>query len=223
MNIVEYADREMLCMNVANILAGKLKSAMSGNDAVTFAVPGGTTPGPIFEMLSATAMDWHKVNVLLTDERWVSEDDQRSNARLVRQHLLTDHAAAARFIPYFRDGLSVGEGAEQVAPGLAEALPISVLLLGMGDDMHTASMFPGDAGLAAALAPDAPLLCPVYPAGQPTPRVTLPAHVLNGAMNKHLVIFGNQKRAAIERAASLSPDEAPIAAVLNDLEVFWAA
>ncbi len=54
MNITEYADREMLAMNVANKLAGKLKSALSGNDRATFAVPGGTTPGPIFEMLSGT-------------------------------------------------------------------------------------------------------------------------------------------------------------------------
>ena len=61
MNIIEYADREMLVMNVANKLAGKLKSALSGNDRVSFAVPGGSTPGPIFEMLSATDLDWDRV------------------------------------------------------------------------------------------------------------------------------------------------------------------
>ena len=65
--------------------------------------------------------------------------------------------------------------------------------------MHTASLFPGDPGLPDALAADAPLLCPVYPEGQPTARVTLPAHVLDGALNKHLVIFGEEKRAALER------------------------
>ena len=223
MNIIEYADREMLVMNVANKLAGKLKSALSGNDRVSFAVPGGSTPGPIFEMLSATDLDWDRVDVMLTDERWVDEHDPLSNARLVREHLLNDRAAAARFIPFFRAGLSPGEGAEAVAPSLASHMPISVLLLGMGDDMHAASLFPGDPGLPDALAADAPLLCPVYPEGQPTARVTLPAHVLDGALNKHLVIFGEEKRAALERAQGLSPDEAPIAAVLDETEVYWAA
>lgn len=222
MNLIEYADREMLAMNVANKLAGKLKSALSGNDRATFAVPGGTTPAPIFEMLAATDIDWSRVDVLLTDERWVAEDDERSNARLLRHHLLTDHAAAARFHPYFREGLSPGEGAEEVAASLADLMPVSVLLLGMGADMHTASLFPGDPGLETALAPDAPLLCPVYPESQPTARVTLPAHVLDGALNKHLAIFGTEKRDALERAAKLPLEEAPIAAVLDELEVYWA-
>ncbi|NUH64185.1 6-phosphogluconolactonase [Sulfitobacter sp. S0837] len=222
MNIIEYADREMLVMNVANRLAGKLKSALSGNERATFAVPGGSTPGPIFEMLSATDIDWARVDVLLTDERWVGEDDERSNARLVKERLLTGHAAAAHFVPFYREGLSPGEGAEEVAPTLAPYLPLSVALMGMGDDMHTASLFPGDPSLPAALAPDAPLLCPVYPESQSTARVTLPAHVLNGALNKHLVIFGAEKRAALKRAESLNPDEAPIAALLDELEVYWA-
>ncbi len=222
MNIIEYADREMLVMNVANRLAGKLKSALSGNERATFAVPGGSTPGPIFEMLSATDIDWARVDVLLTDERWVGEDDERSNARLVKEHLLTGHAATAHFVSFYREGLSPGEGAEEVAPALAPYLPLSVALMGMGDDMHTASLFPGDPSLPAALAPDAPLLCPVYPESQSTARVTLPAHVLNGALNKHLVIFGAEKRAALKRAESLNPDEAPIAALLDELEVYWA-
>ncbi|SDG15902.1 6-phosphogluconolactonase [Sulfitobacter delicatus] len=222
MNIIEYADREMLVMNVANKLAGKLKSALSGNDRATLAVPGGSTPGPIFEMLSATDLDWARVDVMLTDERWVGEDDERSNARLVKEHLLTGHAAAARFIPFYRDALTPAEGAEQVAPSLAAYMPLSVALMGMGDDMHTASLFPGDPGLPAALANDAPLLCPVYPESQSTPRVTLPAHVLNGALNKHLVIFGSEKLAALKRAEKLSVKEAPISALLDDLEVYWA-
>ncbi|MEX3315492.1 6-phosphogluconolactonase [Sulfitobacter sp. PS-8MA] len=222
MNIIEYADREMLVMNVANKLAGKLKSALSGNERASLAVPGGSTPGPIFEMLSATDIDWARVDVLLTDERWVSEADERSNAQLVKEHLLTGHAAAARFVPFYREGLSPGEGAEEVAPTLAPYLPLSVALMGMGDDMHTASLFPGDPSLPAALASDAPLLCPVYPESQSTARVTLPAHVLNGALNKHLVIFGTEKRAALKRAENLPPEEAPIAALLDELEVYWA-
>ena len=199
MNIIEYADREMLVMNVANKLAGKLKSALSGNDRVSFAVPGGSTPGPIFEMLSATDLDWSRVDVMLTDERWVDVDDPLSNARLVREHLLNDRAAAAQFIPFFRPGLSPGEGAEVVAPSLTDHVPISVLLLGMGDDMHTASLFPGDPSLPDALAADAPLLCPVYPEGQPTARVTLPAHVLD-ARRGHVAIVGEDGDRPLQNA-----------------------
>ncbi|MFD2739285.1 6-phosphogluconolactonase [Sulfitobacter aestuarii] len=222
MNIIEYADRELLAMGLANVLAGSLKNALLGNDFVSFAVPGGTTPGPIFDMLSATELDWDRVHVLLSDERWVPESDEQSNARLVRAHLLTGPAGAARFIPYYREGMSPAEGCAAVNPTLDDELPLSLLLLGMGGDMHTASLFPGAKGLDAALASDAPTLCPIEPDGEVS-RVTLSAPALRDAMEKHLVIYGDDKRAALEKAGDLSPEEAPIAAVWDDLEVHWAA
>ena len=100
-------------------------------------------------------------------------------------------------------------------------MPISLLLLGMGADMHTASLFPGADGLAAMLADDAPLVVPVSVEGQ-EPRISFSGPALAGAMAKHLVIFGAEKRAALERARGLDPQEAPIAAVLDGLTVHWA-
>ncbi len=223
MKFIEYADQEMLVMDVANILAGALRETLTMHDHATFAVPGGTTPAPIFDMMSAVDLDWNRVHVMLTDERWVDEDNTHSNARLVKRHLLTGKATAATFIPYFRPGKSPAEGCEEVAGTLTGEMPISVLMLGMGTDMHTASLFPGGDGLEAALAADAPLLCPVHPKTQDMARVTLPAHALKGAMSSHLVIFGNEKRDALERAQSLPPEEAPIAAVLGNATVHWAA
>ena len=223
MNIVEYADREMLEMHVADVLASELRKCLATHDFASFVVPGGTTPGPIFDLMSATELEWDRVHVMLTDERWVGEDNSHSNARLVRQRLLTDHAADATFIPYYREGLSAAEGAAEVAETLKQEFPISLLLLGMGADMHTASLFPGGEGLEAAMRGRAPLLCPVKPAQQDMERVTLPAHVLKGAMSTHLVIYGDDKRAALERAQSLPPEEAPIAAVLGSGTVHWAA
>ena len=223
MNLIDYADREMLAMNVANVLAGELKKCLLAHDHASLAVPGGTTPGPIFDMLASTALDWGRVHVLLTDERWVPEDHEMSNTALVRGRLLTDHAAAATFVPYWRAGLSVEEGAAAAAETLAPEMPISLLVLGMGADMHTASLFPGAAGLAAAMAEDAPLLCPVRVPGQDVARVTLPAHALRGAMSTHVVIFGDDKRAAVERAEALGPEEAPVSSVLYDATVHWAA
>jgi 6-phosphogluconolactonase len=161
---------------------------------------------------------------VLNDERLVPETSSRSNTRLIRERLLVEKAAVARFVSFIP---VTGDPSDVDAEAQSEAvrpwLPITTLILGMGDDMHTASLFPGDPSLNNALASDAPLLCPVYPEGQPTARVTLPAHVLDGALNKHLVIFGDEKRAALERAEKLSPEEAPIAAVLDEIEVYWAA
>lgn len=223
MNIVEYPDREMLAMNVANVLASELRKCLLMHEFASFAVPGGTTPGPIFEMMSDTELQWDRVHVLLTDERWVVEENSHSNARLVKEHLLTGRAAEAKFLPYYRDGKTAAEGAAAVAETLAGETPISLLLLGMGADMHTASLFPGAEGLEAAMAPRAPLLCPIRPKEQDMERVTLPAHVLKGAMSTHLVIYGDEKRAALEKAQSLPPEEAPIAAVLGAGTVHWAA
>mgnify|MGYP003629668025 CR=1 FL=1 len=220
--ITKYADRELLAMGVANIVAGELKNALYAGQTVSIAVPGGTTPGPIFDLLSATDLDWDRVHVMLTDERWVPQDHAESNAALIRERLLVGHAAAAHFIPFYRPGLDPAKGCAQVAQNLADELPLSVLMLGMGADMHTASLFPGADGLEAALADDAPLLCPIMPEGHDLARVTLPAHVLQSALTKHLVIFGQDKRDALEQAQSLPPEQAPIAAVLDGAQIHWA-
>ncbi|MGR3608705.1 MAG: 6-phosphogluconolactonase, partial [Sulfitobacter sp.] len=72
MNLIDYADREILAMDVANLIAGELKNALLAHDTVSFAVPGGTTPGPIFDSLSGVNLDWARVQVMLSDERWVA-------------------------------------------------------------------------------------------------------------------------------------------------------
>jgi 6-phosphogluconolactonase len=223
LDLIEYADREMLAIELANRLAGELKNCLLVHEFASLAVPGGSTPGEIFDNLSGARLDWDKVHVLLTDERWVAPDHEQSNARLVRNRLLTDHAAAARFIPFYTDGQTAAEAAPILSERLAGEFPISVLVLGMGADMHTASLFPGADGLAEALAPDAPSVCAINVPGHDIGRITLSRGILEGAMSKHLVIFGDEKREAVERAISLPPEEAPIGAVLGDAKVHWAA
>lgn len=223
MNIIEYADRDMLALELANRLAGNLKQALVTQDIVSLAVPGGTTPAPIFDMLCAAELAWDRVRIMLTDERWVPEGHASSNASLIKKHLITGKAAPAQFLPFYREGQTAAEGAKAVAPELGSLLPISVLMLGMGADMHTASLFPGAEGLDAALAPDAPALCAIQPQDQDIARITLSAPALQGAMHKHLVIYGDEKRAALQRAVSLSPQDAPVAAVLAGADIHWAA
>ncbi len=221
MRLVEYADRDMLAIDVANILAGALETALLHHETASFAVPGGTTPGPIFDSLCAANLEWNRVHVLPTDERCVDEDDDRSNARLIKERLLTNRASSSVFLPLFGGGTPEINLAETEAM-LAPHLPLSVLLLGMGGDMHTASLFPGMEGLADALASDAPVLTVARPQTQPEARISLTARVLDGALSKHLVLYGSEKREALERAMPMPPEDAPISAVLNDTNVYWA-
>ncbi|MEL7098623.1 MAG: 6-phosphogluconolactonase [Pseudomonadota bacterium] len=221
MNFVEYADAEMMAIDVANMLAGELENCLLRHDHASFAVPGGSTPGPIFDVLCAADLEWSRVHVTLTDERWVSLESERSNWGLLRRRLLVNRAAEAVFKPLYVPGASPEEGAAQVSAELAEEVPLSVLLLGMGGDMHTASLFPGADGLGAALSPTAPIVCPIRPQAQEE-RVTLSAATLDGAMSKHLVITGPDKRAAFEAARALRKEQAPISAIMTDLTVHWA-
>lgn len=222
MEFVEYPDRELLMMDLADQLAGELNSCLLTHDRATFCVPGGTTPGPVFDVLSAVDLEWQRIAVVLNDERWVPEDSPRSNTRLLRERLLIGKAAVATLVPLYAPTPTPEEALDALAEGLKPHLPISVLLLGMGSDMHTASLFPGADRLQEALDPHAPPLMAMRAAGAGEPRVTLTAPVLQGAMSIHLLITGPEKREALERARHLSPSEAPVRAVLADATVHWA-
>ncbi|WP_322889196.1 MULTISPECIES: 6-phosphogluconolactonase [unclassified Yoonia] len=221
MGLIEYPDAEMMMMRLADIIASELKQALLTQDRASLAVPGGTTPGPIFDTLCAVDLDWARVDVMLTDERWVSESSDRSNTALLRRRLLISRAAPAQLIPLYADAPAPEDKLAELTAGLAAALPLSVVLLGMGADMHTASLFPGADQLELALTGDAPLVAMRAP-GAPEPRITLSAKVLNAAMRRHIVIVGAEKRAALDKAQGLDPHEAPVAAVLKDTTVHWA-
>ncbi len=222
MNISEYADRDMLAIDLANKIAGELEAHLLHHDTASLAVPGGTTPVAIYDSLCAADIDWDRVHVMPTDERCVPEDDPRSNARLIKERLLVSRASQARFLPLYVPGERPEDAFAELESVIAPELPISVLVLGMGRDMHTASLFPGAEGLRAALEPTAAILNVITPETQPETRVTLSARVLDGAMSKHLVIYGADKRAALEKAMSLPPELAPIQAVLTETTVHWA-
>ncbi|SER96498.1 6-phosphogluconolactonase [Tranquillimonas rosea] len=222
MEFVEYADREMMMVTLADRLSSELKSYLLHQDHASLAVPGGTTPGPIFDTLSGAALDWSRIHVMLTDERWVPEDHERSNTRLLRQRLLTGRAEEAQYVPLYEPTETPEDAMETLAARIGPELPLSLLLLGMGDDMHTASLFPGADRLDDALRSDAPPVMAMRGGGAPEPRVTLTGPVLRGAMSTHVLITGPSKREALERARHLKPSEAPVAAILGDATVHWA-
>ena len=113
MEFFEYPDRDMAAMRIADLLAGKLRELLMNRESVSLAVPGGTTPGPIFDVLSAADVDWDRVTIMLTDERWVEPDSPRSNAGLIAARLLQGPAAAARFQPFYKHGMTAEEAAKK--------------------------------------------------------------------------------------------------------------
>ena len=222
MEFIEYPDREMLALSLASKLAGQLSQHLRVSDSASLCVPGGTTPAPVFEMLSASELDWSRVTVMLNDERWVDGQNPRSNSRLLHQHLLRDKAQAAQYLDLYTGDATPDEAVPALTAAVAPLLPITVLLLGMGNDMHTASLFPSASETVLALAPDAAPVMAIHSV-KDEPRITLTASALRGAINTHLLITGADKRAALERAQKLDPTEAPIREFLGDITVHWAA
>ncbi len=223
MSLITYDSRDALMEALAEQIAHDLGAALARRDRATLCVPGGTTPGPVFDRLTQADLPWARVDVLLNDERWVPEDHDRSNTRLLRERLLTGKAAGAGYLPLYADAPRPEDALDDLSGAIEAQLPLDVLLLGMGGDMHTASLFPGADLLTEALAEDAPVLLPMRAPGAPEPRITLSARVLNTAAAKHIVITGDEKRAAYEAALTLPASEAPVAAVLPGAQVHWAA
>ncbi|MFV2034221.1 MAG: 6-phosphogluconolactonase [Halocynthiibacter sp.] len=223
MKMIEYADREMMMIDLANLLTGELAVALKHADRVSVAVPGGSTPGPMYDGLCAADLDWDRVDIVLTDERWVPESSARSNTRLLRERLLVGRAAKARLIPLFSPGGTPEEHLPGLRKTLGPSLPLDILLLGMGPDMHTASLFADAVGLAEAFDAHAPLILRMRLMEQGETRVTLSAPVLQGATTTHVLITGRQKRKALHSARDIDdPMRAPISAFLQGATVHWA-
>jgi 6-phosphogluconolactonase len=221
--IVEYPTREALAEGLADLLAERLRALLSERGRASIAFAGGTTPAPMLERLGAARLDWSRVAVTLTDERWVSSSSPRSNQKLLADTLFKGAAAGAEFVPLHGGTAEPAQSLGAVATALEQiALPLDLALLGMGEDMHTASLFPGSVGLDKALADDAPPVVAITAPGQPEKRVTLSAPVLRAA-ERHLMIAGAEKRAALDRAlAAGDPRAAPVLAVLDGATVHHA-
>jgi 6-phosphogluconolactonase len=217
---------EALAAGVAAVLAG----AIATRGAATLAVSGGSTPKRFFERLAETEIDWGCVTVTLVDERWVPETDERSNAAMVRRHLLTGHAAKAQFLPFYLEAPAPEDVADELRMRfLRLARPFDVTVLGMGADGHTASFFPGADHLDRAIDPDTdePVALIRAPAAV-EPRVTLTLPLIVDTRFLALHIEGDEKLAVYEAALQPGPvDKMPVRAVLRAprdelLAVFWA-
>jgi 6-phosphogluconolactonase len=226
--LLEHANDQALIAACAQQIARQLATDLADHSRVLLALSGGTTPGPVYRALSGATLDWTRVVATPVDERWVASDDPGSNARLLRETLLTGHAARATFWPLAIDGASAADAVALANRRWRDAaLPLSALVLGMGDDGHTASLFPGATELPAALAATVPYAtldatgCPG--AGAWSQRLTLTPLALAAANLRVLIIKGAAKRAVLQRAlAGEDVNELPVrVAIAQGLQVHW--
>jgi len=223
-----YPDATRLATAVAGLLRDAIAADIAARGQATLALAGGRTPWPVYRELAQAALPWSQVTLLPTDERCVAHDHPACNYTALRAAF--DAAHAARLIPLTSpDGAA--DAAFVCAALAALPQPFTTVVLGMGGDAHTASLFPGAAQLEWALAADAPdalRIDPVpLPAEAPFPRVSLSLARLKRARALHLLIQGEAKRAVLHQAqARHAPLQFPISALLHDpaleLQIHWS-
>lgn len=213
---------------IAAHIAEALRAAIAARGQASLAVSGGQSPIPMFEALREQDLDWSKVSVVLVDERIVPRDHTASNTALVARHLLQGKAAAARFLLFFRElaplfNAEVLDALVEDATGRIADLPwpLDVAVLGMGEDAHTASLFPGAPGYARAIATDERLAW-VVPEQAPVPaphaRISFTLGALLASRELLLSIAGESKLAVYRRAAERADEALPISLVLNQTQ-----
>ena len=221
----DFRDKQQLAEALAEAVAGNLKAGAKSRGAASLAVSGGSTPARFFEALSQRAdVPWDKVTVTLVDERWVDENSDRSNGRLVKANLLQGRAAAANFVPLYQGGADPDADAAGMAQRQVPQ-PFDAAILGMGNDGHTASFFPGGDNLAEALTAEGPIVAIRAP-GAGEPRVTLTLKTLLASKALYLHIEGEEKVETLKQAEAEGPIEAmPVRAILRQtqtpLTIYW--
>lgn len=214
---------------LAHDSAAALQAGCAARNQASLVVSGGRSPIAFFNALATQPLPWAQIGVTLADERWVAPDSADSNERLVRAELLQRAAQAAQFVPLKALGVAPdGCLAERWQAVAALAQPFDFVVLGMGDDAHTASLFPGALGLAAAMDVSAvPALVSMQPLVAPYARISFNLVALLRSKQIALLMQGGAKREVYERAiANMDALSAPIGAVLRQhsvpVSVYWS-
>ncbi|WP_371195219.1 6-phosphogluconolactonase [Glaciecola sp. SC05] len=223
----EYANSEELVNAFSQQIAGILKDAIAEKGTASIAVSGGSTPKPLFQALSNIELAWAKVNVTLVDERWVNATHEASNEKLVRENLLVNRAGAANFISMTTADDNAEDAVEEISARLEHmGMPIDVLILGMGEDGHTASLFPCSEQIAEGLNLNRKqLVLATQPTTAPHQRMSLSLASIIASKHVFLHISGDKKRTVLEQALSQhTAIEKPIKAVCDNCNVnlIWA-
>lgn len=224
-----YADMEALSHELASQLAASLSAAIGARGLASLVVSGGRSPTRLFEILRTQQLDWSRVCIALADERWVPAEDEASNERLVRTFLLKDKAAAARFNGLKNGAPTPDLGAVSAWETFARVpRPFDAVVLGMGDDGHTASLFPGSPNLPSALNQSAAAGCVgMWSPVAPQPRLSLNLTALLDSRRVVVLIAGESKWNTLTAARAEGPvQDMPIRAVLRQtrtaVDVMWS-
>jgi 6-phosphogluconolactonase len=224
-----YPDLDTLSHELADRIAADLSAAIAARGLASLVVSGGRSPAKLFECLRSQALDWSRVYVTLADERWVDPTDPASNERLVREVLLQERAAAARFRGLKNGAATPDLGAVLAWKTLADVpRPFDTVVLGMGDDGHTASLFPGSPNLASALDETASAGC--VGMRSPTPpqaRLSLNLAALLESRRIVILITGEAKwrtylAASQPGAAELMPVRAVLRQQRTPVDIVWS-
>ncbi len=229
MILQRYDNAALAAAALAEQIVAALRIGLSWRGAASLAVPGGRTPVGLFRALRDAELDWSKVTITLTDERWVPESDPASNAALVRAELLKSRAGAARFLPLYNGAPGAKSATMEIWESLRAApWPLDAVVLGMGEDGHFGSLFPDDPGLAAALDVKAAPACVAMRAPvNPTERISLNLAAFLQARRVFLLVSGEIKRellltAARREAGARWPVTKLLAQPRPMTEVYWS-
>jgi len=226
---IQYPDFATLSRELATQVASALRDSIAARGVASLVVSGGRSPIQFFEALRVAPLDWSRVCITLADERWVATSDESSNEKLVRDHLLKDAAARASFTG-LKNGAATPElGAAAAWQRVANIpRPFDVVVLGMGDDGHTASLFPHSPNLARAIDPAAAPGCigMVSPSA-PALRLSLNLSALLDARRIVLLINGDAKwRVYVNASAPGTAEDMPVRTVLRQrvtpFDVMWS-
>ena len=224
---VQQAPADEFNTQLAHDMAQRLRAAISARDLAVLSVSGGKSPIALFEAMRVQPLDWTKVRVTLVDERCVPPTHPDSNAYLVRTHLLQDAAQHAQFVDMTADHVSPSHTPAAQADAAGKALlaagDCDVLVLGMGADGHTASLFPEAPNLNQALdlhntqaCVSIELLHP--PANAPYARITQTLARMLNARHIVLPISGADKRQTLEKAWPSASPQYPVSYVLHQTQ-----
>lgn len=222
-----YDDRSQASAALAADVAERLRAGIVARGEAALAVAGGTSPVALFDRLSSTDLDWAKVFIVATDERWVAPTDEQSNEGLFRRRLIRDKAASAALISLYQPGRTPTGALSVITRRLAE-MPstFDAVVLGMGTDGHTASLFPDATNIGAMLGSQADCVAPTF-ADDRVERISLGPTRLLATHALYLLFFGDDKRAVYEQALDDGPTvELPVRAMLHQTRVpataYWA-
>ena len=221
--IETYATSAELAAAAAAAATGALEAALDERGAASLVGTGGRSPAPVYDLLAQAKLDWRRIAVTLSDDRFVPVDSPDSNERLLRQRLLTGPAAAARFVPISTAADSVEAAAEKVEADVRAMAPYDVMLLGMGEDGHVASLIPGSPALDLGMDPRGTRFCLGIPAGVGSPplaRVTMTMPALLQARLILVLISGAKKRDIVEKGNGL-PVHALLEQAKAPVRVLW--